>query len=31
MTPRTKASVEVDGARGVATGADGTEAVASAD
>ena len=31
MTPRTKASVDVDGAGGVATGAGGTEAVAGAD
>ena len=31
MTPRTKASVEVDGANGVATGAGGTEVVAGAD
>ena len=31
MTPRTKASVEVDGAGGVATGAGGTEGVAGAD
>ena len=31
ITPRTKASVEVDGADGVATGAGGTEAIAGAD
>ena len=31
MTPRTKASVDVDGAGGVGAGAGGTEAVASAD
>ena len=31
MTPRTKASVDVAGAGGVATGAGGTEAVAGAD
>ena len=31
MTPRTKASVEVDGAGGVATRAGGTKAVAGAD
>ena len=31
MTPRTKASVDVDGAGGVATGAGGTEAVAGVD
>ena len=30
-TPRTKASVDVDGAAGVGAGAGGTEAVASAD
>lgn len=30
-TPRMKAQVEVDGADGVATGAGGTEAIASAD
>ena len=30
MTPRTKASVEDDGAGGVATGAGGTEVVAGA-
>ena len=29
MTPRTKASVDVDGADGVAAGAGGTEAVAA--
>ena len=31
MTPRTKASVDVDGPGGVATGAGGTEAVVGAD
>ena len=31
MTPRTKASVDVAGAGGVAAGAGGTEAVAGAD
>ena len=31
MSPRTKASVDVDGASGVATGAGCTEAVAGAD
>ena len=31
MTPRTKASVDVAGAGGVAAGASGTEAVASAE
>ena len=31
MTPRTKASVDEDGAGGVAAGAGGTEAVAGAD
>ena len=31
MTPRTKASVDVDGAGGVAIGAGGTEVVAGAD
>ena len=31
MTPRTKASVDVDGADGVGAGAGGTEAVAGAD
>ena len=31
MTPRTKASVEVDGADGVGAGAGGTEVVAGAD
>ena len=31
ITPRTKASVEVDGADGVGAGAGGTEAVAGAD